>query len=75
MGKHVMQAQVEQARVESAGAVIKHRRRWVTLVVTSVIVLALYAGALSWVNQRLQTDIRKSIHTLPTVNQDHSGGE
>jgi hypothetical protein len=30
---------------------------------------------LAWVNQRLQTDIQKSIHVLPADNQDHSVGE
>ncbi len=51
------------------------RRRWLVILVAIVTVLALYAGALAWVNQRLQTDIQKSIHVPPVVNQDHSAGE
>ncbi len=51
------------------------RRRWLPIVIVVVTVLALYAGALMWVNQRLQTDIQKSIHVVPADNQDHSAGE
>ncbi len=51
------------------------RRRWLVILLVIVIVLALYVGALAWVNQRLQTDIQKSIHVPPAVNQDHSAGE
>lgn len=51
------------------------RRRWLTMIAIGAIVLALYAGALGWVNERLQTDIQKSIHAVPADNQDHSARE
>ena len=66
-----------QTRTEDTNGTVKPmpRRRWLPMVIIGVVVLALYAGALGWVNQRLQTDIQKSIHTVPADNQDHSAGE
>ncbi len=66
-----------QTRVEDQNAAVESspRRRWMGIVIAVVVVLALYAGALLWVNQRLQTDIQKSIHTLPVDNQDHPAGQ
>lgn len=66
-----------QTGIEEPGGPVKQapRRRWLVVVLVIVTVLALYAGALAWVNQRLQTDIQKSIHVLPAANQDHSVGE
>ena len=66
-----------QTRIEDPNGTAKPtpRRRWLVILIVVVTVLALYAGALAWVNQRLQTDIQKSIHVLPADNQDHSAGE
>jgi hypothetical protein len=67
-----------QTGIEDPSGPVKQaprRRRWLVIVLVLVAVLALYAGALAWVNQRLQTDIQKSIHVLPADNQDHSVGE
>ena len=66
-----------QTGVEKPSGPVKQapRRRWLVVVLVIVTVLALYAGALVWVNQRLQTDIQKSIHVLPADNQDHTAGE
>ena len=50
------------------------RRRWLIALVVGVVLLALYAGALTWVTQRLQTDIQKSIHPLPAAIEDHRTG-
>ncbi len=66
-----------QSGIEDPKGTVKPtaRRRWLAILIAVVTILALYAGALAWVNQRLQTDIQKSIHTLPADNQDHSAGE
>ena len=37
-------------------------------------VLVVYAGALTWVTQRLQVDIQKSIHPAVSIS-DHRSGE
>ena len=50
------------------------RRRWLIALVVGVVLIALYAGALTWVTQRLQTDIQKSIHPLPAAIEDHRAG-
>ncbi len=66
-----------QTGIEDPDAAVKPapRRRWLVILIMVITVLALYAGALAWVNQRLQTDIQKSIHVVPADNQDHSAGE
>lgn len=63
-------------RVSAAGLVPTplRRRRWLIALVVGVVLLALYAGALTWVTQRLQTDIQKSIHPLPAAIEDHRAG-
>ncbi len=50
------------------------RRRWLIALAIGAVLLALYAGALTWVTQRLQTDIEKSIHPLPAAIEDHRAG-
>ena len=73
---HVM-AGAMQSGIEDPKGTVKPapRRRWLTILVVVTTVLALYVGAVIWVNQRLETDIQKSIHVLPADNQDHSAGE
>lgn len=51
------------------------RRRWLIALAVGIALLAIYAGALTWVTQRLQTDIQKSIRPLPAVIADHRTGE
>lgn len=65
-----------QTRIEDSNGTLKPapRRRWLTITIVVVALLALYAGALMWVNQRLQIDIQKSIHVLPADSQDHPAG-
>jgi hypothetical protein len=50
------------------------RRRWLIALAIGVVLLALYAGALTWLTQRLQTDVQKSIHPLPAAIEDHRAG-
>ena len=57
-----------------AGVFCLRRRRWLIALAIGAVLLALYAGALTWVTQRLQTDIEKSIHPLPAVIEDHRAG-
>lgn len=47
------------------------QKRWWMIAVTATIVLALYAGALTWATQRLESDIQKSMHVLSGPIPDH----
>ena len=51
------------------------RARWLIALATGVVLLGIYAGALTWVTQRLETDIQKSIRPLPAAVEDHRAGE
>lgn len=52
-----------------------HRRRhWLIGLTIGALLLAAYAGALTWVSQRLETDIQKSIRPLPASLEDHQHG-
>ena len=64
----------ETTREAANAAPATHRRRWCIAAMLVVGVLVVYAGALTWVTQRLQVDIQKSIHPAVSIS-DHRGGE
>ncbi|MEO6263889.1 MAG: hypothetical protein ABIO58_02815 [Luteimonas sp.] len=49
----------------------RRRRRWLIVLAICVVLAGIYAGALTWVTQRLETDIQKSIRPLPAMVEDH----
>jgi hypothetical protein len=51
------------------------RRRWWVGATLLVLLLGIYAAALTWTTRRLETDIQKSIHPLPTTDVAHRAGE
>lgn len=51
----------------------RHRRRWMIIAGIAGILLLVYALALNWAAQRLESDMQHSIRQLPTVQQDHGG--
>ena len=64
----------ETTREAANAASATHHRRWWIAVLLLAGVLVAYAGALTWVTQRLQVDIQKSIHPAVSIS-DHRGGE
>ncbi len=53
--------------VPSTAPAGRRRRRWIGLCI-AMVVLVVYAAALTWTTRRLETDIQKSIHALPQAN-------
>lgn len=53
--------------IHSSDAIKRAQRRWVLALVAGIVLLLLYAGALTWVTRRLQVDVQKSIHPAPAV--------
>ena len=49
---------------------MSRRRRWLIVLAACALLGGLYAGALTWVSLRLETDIQKSIRPLPVVIED-----
>ncbi|WP_159017011.1 hypothetical protein [Cognatiluteimonas profundi] len=47
------------------------RRRWWIGVSIAVVVLGLYAAALTWTTRRLEIDIQKSIRAVPVAGATH----
>lgn len=51
-----------------------HRRWWLAAVI-GVVVLGVYAGALTWASKQLQAGVENSIHPLPMVVETQPRGE
>lgn len=47
------------------------RRRWLIGVSVAVVVLLVYAAALTWTTRRLEVDILKSIRAVPVAGAIH----
>lgn len=52
-------------------ALPSRRRRWWIGVSIAVVVLAVYAAALTWTTRRLEIDIQKSIRAVPVAGASH----
>ena len=61
--------------LETDAARSARHRRWWWLSLAVVIVLGVYAGALTWVTRRVEAGVERSIQPLPAAMQDRQRGE
>jgi len=54
---------------------VPRRRRWTLALSLCAVLLAVYAGGLTWLSQRLETDVAKAIKPLSMVVQDQQRGD